>query len=211
MANHNCEQAGYHLGTAQYADCRMELAPPGRRQRCRDAGLLSTPAGLVLAAAKPEQAPLRARIIGYTSIVCWCQQERRSTASTSLWQRTLEGCFCWRDRGIKLFAEGSGGSIASQYMRLAPDTLRDIFDAAARTTEKKALDGNQRWLSAPSAPSDSHQGPVGKQSAARCPPPGRGHIRCPAAGECQAVTSPRRPSSRRRVLTWIALQFRYVQ
>jgi hypothetical protein len=24
MADHNCEQAGYQLGTPQYADCRME-------------------------------------------------------------------------------------------------------------------------------------------------------------------------------------------
>jgi hypothetical protein len=26
MADHNCEQAGYQIGTPQYAACRMELA-----------------------------------------------------------------------------------------------------------------------------------------------------------------------------------------
>jgi hypothetical protein len=46
MADHNCEQAGYQLGTPQYADCRMELA---RRAEANAAamGFLSTPAKLV--------------------------------------------------------------------------------------------------------------------------------------------------------------------
>jgi hypothetical protein len=58
MADHNCEQAGYQLGTPQYADCRMELA------RRADANAAAMQAyyqrqRLVLAAAKPEQGPLR--------------------------------------------------------------------------------------------------------------------------------------------------------
>jgi hypothetical protein len=35
MVDHNREQAGYHLGTPQYADCRIPAGPTPTLPRCR--------------------------------------------------------------------------------------------------------------------------------------------------------------------------------
>ncbi len=165
-ADHNCEQAGYQLGTPQYADCRMELA---RRADANAAamGLLSTGTG----SSKPQQAPVRARIVGYTSIVCGCQQERRSTASTSLGQRTLEGCFCWPNRGIKLLC-GRFRATVDVFDSIAAlgdwrPTRYGRFSTRRLRPPKRHSTLKRRPLGAPSAPPDRRGGPAGKQSAAR--------------------------------------------